>query len=315
MKNLREIILRHFEPLLVASIFGGLLVMNFFVVYKASFLNFYYVPTLVAGLVVGMRMSLLVACLSVSSVSLLTILMPQRFALGETRLETWLTLALWGGFLILTSWVVGVLHGRNAEKVRSLRQAYMGTLEILTKYLEASDPSAFGHSTRVSRLAAELATVMGLSPGRIENCRVAGLLHEVGKIDLTEDLGRVLSEESGGEETSPAKRPAVRSARLIDSVGGILHDIVPIIEYHEDPYIQDGRVNVDVPLEAQILAVANGYDEAVRSRPRRRGLPREKALAELEKWSGGNYAPDVVTAFKLIPPAIVERIETEAVGS
>jgi HD-GYP domain-containing protein (c-di-GMP phosphodiesterase class II) len=98
-------------------------------------------------------------------------------------------------------------------------------------------------------------------------------------------------------------------------MGGILHDIVPIIEYHEDPYVQDGRVNADVPLESQILAVANAYDETVRDRPRRRGLPRGKAVAELEKWAGGTYSPEVVSAFKRIPSAIIQRIETEAVDS
>jgi hypothetical protein len=314
VKNLREIILRHFELLLVVSIFGGLLVMNSLVVYKASFLNFYYLPTLVAGLVAGMRLSLLVACLSVSSVSLFTILMPHRFVLAATRLETWLTVTLWGCFLILTSWVVGVLHRRHAEKVTSLRQAYVGTLEILTKYLEAKDPSAFGHSTRVSRLSAELAHAMGLPPGRIENCRVAGLLHEVGEIDVVRDLDRVLGEEAGEEAPRPA-RPTSRSARVIDSVGGVLHDIAPILEYCEDPYAQDGRVNADVPLESQILAVANAYDETVRNRPRRRGVPRPTALAELEKWSGTTYSPEVVSAFKRLPSAIIHGIEAQAVES
>jgi len=306
----RDLALRHFELLLLVSIFAGLLVMNYFVVQKAAFLNFYYLPTLVAGLVAGMRLSILAACLSVSSVSLFTVLMPRRFALADTTLDTWITVTLWGGFLVLTAWVVGVLHRRHEEKVRALRHAYVGTLEILTKYLEASDPTALGHSTRVSRMAAELAKAMGLPPSRIENCRVAGLLHEVGNIDVSQDLGRVVADESGVGDKA-VERVASRSARVIDSLGGILHDVVPIIAYHEDPYAQDGHVNPNVPLESQILAVVDAYDETVRDRPRRRGLPREKALAALDKWSGETYSPDVVAAFKRLPSGVMQTIDAD----
>jgi K+-sensing histidine kinase KdpD len=303
-QNPRDVVLRHFEPLLLVSVFAGLLVMNYFVVQKAAFLNFYYLPTLVAGLVAGRRLALMTACLSVASVSLFTLLAPDRFALGATRFDTWITVALWGGFLVLTAWVVGVLHGRHAEKVRSLRHAYVGTLEILTKYLEASDPSALGHSTRVSRLAVELAKAMGLSPSRVENCRVAGLLHEVGNIDVARDLDRVVGDESG-EHARAAGQTASRSARVIDSLGGILHDVVPIIAYHADPYRQDGNVNAHVPLESQILAVVDAYDDTIRDRPRRRGLPREKAIAALDRWSGETYAPEVVEAFKRLPADVL----------
>ena len=296
MHALRTSILRHMEPLIVLSIFFGVILMNFLVVQKASFLNFYYLPTLVAGLVLGLRMAMLASILSVGFVVLFTTLVPERFALAETQAETFLTVGLWGGFLILTSYVVGLLHQRNSDKVRQLRRAYVGCLEILTKYVESSDVNTFGHSTRVSRLAAEVARSMGLSRSNVENCRVAGLLHDVGKIDMTVDV--IDKVESAVRSPRTDETYAARGARMIDSLGDIFRDVVPIIEYQHAPYSEDGEINPSIPVEAHILAAADAYDSIVTDRPHRAGKSPEEALAELEKWSGSTYSPEVVSAFR-----------------
>jgi HD-GYP domain-containing protein (c-di-GMP phosphodiesterase class II) len=301
IKVFRPTVVRHLEPIVVVTIFLGVLLMNSLAVQRASFLNFYYLPVLITGLFLGLRASLLASLLSVGFVSLFQAIDPARFSLGATPTDAWGTIALWGCFLVLTSLVVGVLQERNRDRHAQLRQAYVGTLEILTKYLESNDEVVLGHSTRVSRLAEEVARRMGLPEDRIENCRVAGLLHDVGRIRLAGDSGdnRAGLNEAEREALEPY---AQRGARMIDALGDMFRDVVPIIEYHQDPYAEEGRINEDVPLEAQIVAAADTFDQIVSGGPRRPGSPPRIALAELEKWSGSQYAPVVVATVKRVVP-------------
>ena len=305
IKVFRPGVVRHLEPIVVGTIFLGVVLMNFLVVHRASLLNFYYLPVLVTGLFLGLRSSLAASLLSVGFVSLFNAIDPTRFALEATAAESWGTIALWGCFLVLTSLVVGTLHERNVDRHAQLRQAYLGTLEILTKYLESGGEHALGHSTRVSHLATDVARRLGLSDERIENCRVAGLLHDVGRVEIAGDL-------EGRSDLSDAEREALepysqRGARMIDALGEMFRDVVPIIEYHQDPYAEDGRVNEYVPIEAHIVAAADTFDQIVSGGPRRAGNPPDVALAELEKWSGSQYSPSVVEAIKRTVPRSVPR--------
>jgi hypothetical protein len=302
IKVFHPAIVRHLEPIVVVTIFLGVLLMNTLVVQRTSFLNFYYLPVLITGLFLGLRASLLASLLSVGFVALFQAIDPARYSLGATPVETWGTISLWGCFLVLTSLVVGVLQDRNRERHAQLRQAYLGTLEILTKYLESNDEIVLGHSTRVSRLAEEVARRMGLSEDRVENCRVAGLLHDVGRVRIAGDLdNRAGLSEAEREALEPY---AQRGARMIDALGDMFRDVVPIIEYHQDPYAEDGRVNRDVPLEAQIVAAVDAFDQIVSGGRRRTGSPARVAVAELEKWSGSQYSPVVVATVKHLVPSV-----------
>src|SRR5262245_8298869 len=113
MDRAKNFVHSHFEALIIVSIFAGVLLMNFLVVQKAAFLNFYYLPALIAGYALGRRMALLASMLSVGFVVLFsTVLAPDRFALGVSGIDTTFTILLWGCFLILASVMVGTLHER-----------------------------------------------------------------------------------------------------------------------------------------------------------------------------------------------------------
>ena len=308
IKVFRPGIVRHLEPIVVATIFLGALTMNSLVVQRVSFLNFYYLPILVTGLFLGLRASLMASLLSVGFVSLFEAIDPARSSLAATPGENWGAIALWGCFLVLTSLVVGVLQERNRERHAQLRKAYVGTLEILSKALESSSETARGHSTRVSRLAEEVARRMGLAEEQEENCRVAGLLHDVGRVRIAnEAASRAPSTEGDLEAAMPY---AQRGARMIDALGDMFREVVPIIEYHQDPYAEDGRVNAHVPLEAHIVAAADVFDQIVSGGPRRAGSPARVAIAELEKWSGSQYSPVVVATVKHLVPASARQADT-----
>lgn len=311
MQRIKALILGHFEGLVVVTIFGGVLLMNYFVVQKAAFLNFYFLPALVAGYVLGKRMALLTSALCIGLVTLFMKIAPDHFALGESAVDTGVTLVLWGGFLVLTSYVVGSLYERNEEKVRQLKQAYVGVLEILSKYIEGNDRYTMSHSMRVSQLATVVAKAMKLSDREIENCRVGGLLHDIGKVEISMDLIRRAAALTDAEKEVVATH-AERGARMIDTMGDILKDVVPIIECHHTFYRDGDKENTHVPLESFIVAVADTYDAIVTDRPYRAGKPPFQAVVEIEKGSGTQFHPAVVAAFKRVIASRIEEQESQA---
>jgi len=236
---------------------------------------------------------------------------PARFAIGATRLDMTITIVFWGGFLVLTSYVVGLLYERKEEKVTELQQAYVGVLEILSKYIEGNDRYTQGHSLRVSHMAAQVARAMDLTREQIENCRVAGLLHDIGKVEISIDLIRKAAGLTE-DERKIVDSHAEKGARMIDSLGGILRDVVPIIELHHTPYREDGVENDNVPLEAFIIAVVDAYDAMITDRPYRAGRQPYEAMTELEKCSGTQFSPGVIAAFKRVMSTQREEIEAMA---
>ncbi len=90
--------------------------------------------------------------------------------------------------LILASVAVGTLYEKNERRLLELKGAYIGILEILSKYLESTDRYTKGHSVRVSEFAMEIAKAMDLPPVEVENIRVAGLLHDIGKIEVSGEI-------------------------------------------------------------------------------------------------------------------------------
>jgi len=297
LDKVKQFIVRHFEGFVVLAVFGGILLMNYFVVQKASFLHFYFLPALVAGFVLGRRMAILTSVLSISFVVLLRVIAPGHFSLGQSAIDTTVTIILWGGFLILTSYVVGSLHEQNAQKIRELKQAYVGVLEILSKYIESRDRYAMGHSLRVSRVASEIAKAMELPVNRVENCRVAGLLHDIGKVELSMNLIRNAAALSDVEREDIATQ-AKTGARMIDSMGEILKDVVPIIEHQHALYGEAGERDRGAPLESFIIGAADAYDVLVTDGPYRAGKPPYVAVAEMEKCAGREFHPTVVAALK-----------------
>ncbi len=81
-------------------------------------------------------------------------------------------------------------HERKEHRLHDLKNAYIGILAILAKYLESTDRYTKGHSVRVSDLAMEIAIAMELHRGEVENIRAAGLLHDIGKMEISGEILR-----------------------------------------------------------------------------------------------------------------------------
>ena len=303
METLKQFIVKHFEKALIIIILIAAFTGTYLIEEKAIVLNFYYLPVLTAGYFLGRRMGVLTAIFSILVVVICTLVFSQTFFKGQDSLNTVAQLFSWGGFLILASIAVGSLYEQNERRSRDLKNAYIGVLEILSKYLESTDRYTKGHSVRVSELGMEIAIAMELPRAEVENIRVAGLLHDIGKIEVSSDILSKAAELSSGERELMDEH-TIKGAYLLTSVGSVLKEVVPIVVSHHKYFMSGtedrGNEMGNIPLGARVISVADAFDAMTTDRPYRKGMPPWEALEELIKNSGKQFDPQVVEAFKLV---------------
>ncbi|MCX8118374.1 MAG: HD domain-containing protein [Desulfobacterota bacterium] len=313
MDQVKEFIVKHFEKILVLIILAAAIVGTHLIEEKSIVLNFYYLPVLASGYFLGRRLGVLTAVFSILMIVISVILFPESFFERGEVLKGSLKLLSWGGFLILASVTVGTLYEENERRLKDLKNAYIGVLEVLSKYLESTDRYTKGHSVRVSELAMEIAIAMDLSRKDVENVRVAGLLHDIGKVEISGEILRKAAELTT-EEKEIMGEHTVKGAYLLTSVGSVLKEVVPIVISHHKYFMdQNVQSNVDpkasdIPLGARIIAVADAFDAMTTDRPYRKGMPPWEAMEEIVKNAGRQFDPRVVDAFKQVIRGRMEKI-------
>jgi len=308
VEKIKEYFFKHFEKIIVASILLGIVLINYFTPYKIGFLNFFYLPIIVAGYFLGQRMAVLTAVFSILIVAVFLLLFPSSFfTAGTNKTYVIVSLAAWSSFLILTSAAIGYLYEEKERRIKDLRAAYMGILELLSKYLESADKYTQGHSVRVAHLSEDIARAMGLSALEVENVRAAALLHDIGKIEISLDvLHKAVSLTD--EEKELMDSHTEKGARILSLVGGVLKEAVLIVSAHhkyffeteKPPSEEEEHGGKEIPLGAAIIAVADAYDAMVTDRSYRAGMQPWQAFEELEKGAGKQFHPGAVIAFKKV---------------
>jgi putative nucleotidyltransferase with HDIG domain len=311
MDRFKQFIIRHFEKILVAIILIAAFFGTYFLEEESIILNFYYLPVLIAGYFLGRRTGVLTAVFSILAMLIFVLVFPERFLGDKAFWHSIAKLSSWGGFLILASITVGTLYEENERRLQDLKNAYIGILEILSKYLESTDPYTKGHSVRVSELATEIAVIMGLPRNEVENVRVAGLLHDIGKIEISGEILRKAAELTS-DERELIDSHAVKGAYILSSVGSVLKEVVPIVVSHHKYFVDTLDANEKdtrkIPLPARIIAVADSFDAMTTDRPYRKGMPPWEALEEIVANSGKQFDPEVVAAFKHVVASKLERV-------
>jgi putative nucleotidyltransferase with HDIG domain len=311
MDRFKQFIIQHFEKILVGVILVAAFAGTYLIDEKSVVLNFYYLPVLFAAYFLGRRMGLLTAIFSILVVLFNALLFPQHFFRDKMILYNIAQLSSWGGFLILASVAVGTLYEQNERKLQDLKNAYVGILEILSKYLESTDRYTKGHSVRVSELAMEIAIAMELPRSEVENIRVAGLLHDIGKIEISGEILRKAAELSA-EEKELLEWHTVKGAYILSSVGSVLKEVVPIVIAHHKYFVDTLEASdheiPKTPLGARIVAVADAFDAMTTDRPYRKGMPPWEAMEEIIAKRGTQFDPEVVEAFKLVISGKMEKV-------
>ncbi|MDH4161093.1 MAG: response regulator [Nitrospirota bacterium] len=192
---------------------------------------------------------------------------------------------------ILASQVVAAME--NASLYEGLRDSYFRTVQALVAAVEAKDPYTRWHSTNVAKYAVAIGREMGLTPSQLEEIHIASILHDVGKIGISE---RIIGKPDrlSREEFDIMKDHPAHGMRILEPIGFAVSIINAIYQHHErydgKGYPQ-GLAGDGISLSARILNVADTIDAMVSERPYRGSIAIGAVLAELEKESGFQFDP------------------------
>lgn len=206
----------------------------------------------------------------------------------------------------------------NAQLHENLRRSYWETVRALTRAIEAKDPQALGHSERVTEYALHIGLQLRLPADDIEILRFAATLHDIGKIAVEEQLMRSSNPEAY-REALEKNHPLVGMSIL--QPAEFLRPALSGVRYHHERFdgagYPEGLNGEEIPLQARIIAVANGYDLLIHPPIGRMGLSPEEALAEMQKEAGSAYDPRIVRALAaaLGRPGAKTPAESAAAGN
>src|SRR5438876_7561343 len=168
----------------------------------------------------------------------------------------------------------------------------------LAKAVDARDTYTGRHSERVGELAARLATRMGLDPERVELTRLAGSLHDLGKLAVPEEILRKPGQLADSERLVLERHPQI-GHRMLDSLG--VEPVADLVLHHHERWdgagYPDGLRGDAIPLGARIVFVADAYHAMTTDRVYRRKLTPDVALGELRRCAGSQFDPEIVSAF------------------
>lgn len=172
-----------------------------------------------------------------------------------------------------------------------MREAHINTVAALTSAIDASDPFTHGHSFRVSRYALRIARAMGMSSRDLEMLEYAGLLHDIGKIAIQNDILLKVGPLTDEEWRSLKSHPSI-GADIVEQLKFLKEASEVIRSHHERPdgngYPRGLKGN-EVPLAARILNVVDAFDAMTSDRPYRKALPIARVIEELETYKGRQF--------------------------
>lgn len=209
--------------------------------------------------------------------------------------------------LILSSQVVTAME--NAGLFEDVRENYFRTVQALVAAVEAKDPYTRWHSTNVAKYAVAIARDLGLSPTQLEEMHIAAILHDVGKIAISE-LIISKPERLSREEFDIMKDHPAHGIRILEPIGFSPAIISAIYQHHErydgKGYPQ-GLSGEAIAFAARILNVADTIDAMVSERPYRGTISSDEVLLELERESGQQFDPAVTaSARRLIEKGLLK---------
>ena len=187
----------------------------------------------------------------------------------------------------------------NAKIYVGMQELYAGIINALSAELETRNPYTMGHSERVTNYSLRIAQIMGLSSEEVEMVNYAGLLHDLGKIGISDSV-LLKPGNLNDEEWLEIKGHPTKSEGIVKFVS-FLASALPVIKHHHERFDGKGYPNGlsdgNIPLGARIIAVADTYDAITSDRPYRKGKSKEDAIKIIRECSGTQFDPAVVAAF------------------
>ncbi len=188
----------------------------------------------------------------------------------------------------------------NLALYENIYSNLLATLYAFVKAIEARDPYTKEHSSRVTRLAVAMAKAMGRTDEDCEILNVAGLLHDIGKIGIRDEILLKPGNLDENEYRIIQQHPII-GAEIMDNLG-LWHREKQIVRGHHERFDGTGYPDQlkggDIPVLARILSIADVYDALASDRAYRRHMDEEKILGIIYSGAGSQFDPDMVDVFR-----------------
>jgi len=202
---------------------------------------------------------------------------------------------LWG-IIVVTVPLFLIRHVYSVNL--QIEQGNRDLLELMVKAIEARDPYTSGHSLRVSRIAGILARDIGLSGKLVELIETAAILHDVGKIHEEYALILRKPERLTPQERALINTHPIRSFELVRTISGFRGGVDLAVRHHHENWdgsgYPDGLSGRAIPVGARIIMIADTIDAMTTDRPYRAALTFDEVVAELGRYSGIQFDPELV---------------------
>lgn len=198
---------------------------------------------------------------------------------------------------------LGHAYDEMVETIESQREALdvarINTIKALAAAIDAKDRYTRNHSDRVAHYAAELGRQLGWDPDRVEKIRLAGLVHDIGKIAVPDAVllkpGRLTD-----DEFEQIKQHCAEGQRIMQQAG--MRELAAWIRGHHERWdgggYPDGLPGGLVPIEARVLALADSFEAMTSNRSYRKGMSITDALTEVNRCAGTQFDPSLIPVFE-----------------
>lgn len=202
------------------------------------------------------------------------------------------------------------LERKVAEQAKALASVYLDTIEALISALDAREQETGNHSERVSNYTRALATQIGLSEEEIDVVAQGALLHDIGKIGITDNI--LLKPAKLTEEEWKVMRTHPQVGYDILGKVPALQEAAQVVLTHQEKFdgtgYPTGLKGEEIPLGSRIFAIVDTLDAMTTDRPYRKSLPFEAAREEIIRFSGRQFDPKIVEVFLSIAKEEWERL-------
>lgn len=195
---------------------------------------------------------------------------------------------------IFTNMVASLIASQ--DYVATIKNGFTGLISVLVKSVELKDTYSAYHSLRVSLISEAIAKEMNLPDAEVYRCKIGGLLHDIGKIGVPEDLLKTDKPVNVSKSEIILKHPEI-GYNLLKKIA-LLDDVADTVLYHHEWYngngYPKGLKGEQIPISSRVVSVADAIDAMYYGRPYSQRKSIEAICSELKRWSSMQFDPKVV---------------------
>ncbi len=191
------------------------------------------------------------------------------------------------------------IYLQNALLYEDMQSMFLGTLHALTHSIDAKDSYTYGHSERVALVTKQLALAAGIDPYTAERAYLAGVIHDVGKIGVSESILCKAGPLTDREQALVRKHPEI-GAKIVSDIRQ-MQDLVPGVLCHHERWdgqgYPRGLSGQNIPMLGRLISLADAFDAMSSNRSYRRPVPHQQALEEISRYAGTQFDPQLAEIF------------------